>query len=56
MYAFTTHSDKHSSRQIRHLDFISQFTLDIRHVKKADNPAADALSRIETNALQLQVN
>ena len=52
-YALATHSDKHSSRQIRHLDFISQFTSDIRHVKGVDNPAADALSRVETNALQV---
>ena len=37
--------------QIRHLDFISQFTTDIHHVKGADNPAADALSRIGANAL-----
>ena len=52
-YALATHSDKHSPRQICHLDFISQFTSDIRHVKGVDNPAADALSRVETNALQV---
>jgi hypothetical protein len=33
------------------LDFIAQFTTDIRHVKGTDNPVADALSRIEANAL-----
>ena len=33
------------------LDFISQFTADIRHVKGNDNAVADALSRIEANAL-----
>ena len=52
-YALATHSDKHSPRQIRHLDYISQFISDIRHVKGADNLAADALSRIGAYALQV---
>ena len=30
MYALATSSDKYTSRQIRHLDYISQFTTDIR--------------------------
>ena len=50
-YAPTTRSDRHSPRQARHLDFILQFTSDIRHVKGTDNAVADALSRIEANAL-----
>ena len=39
--------------QIRHLDYTSQFTSDIRHIQGSRNAAADALSRIhlETNAL-----
>ena len=41
----------HSSRQLRHLDFISQFTNDIRHVKGTENCVVDALSRIEINAI-----
>ena len=45
--------DKHSPRQVRHLDFISQFTSDIRHVAGQGNPVADALSRMETNAVTL---
>ena len=36
----------HSPREIRHLDFISQFTTDIRHVNLKENTVADALSRI----------
>ncbi len=32
-YALATRNDRHSPRQARHLDFISQFTTDIRHVK-----------------------
>ena len=31
--------------------FISQFTTDVRHVSGSDNPVADALSRVETDAL-----
>ena len=50
-YTLATRSDRHSPRQARHLDFISQFTTDIRHVKGTDNAVADALSRIEANAL-----
>ena len=40
--ALTSRSYQHSPRQVHHLDFVSQFTSDIRH---------DALSRIELNAL-----
>ena len=48
MYALHTH---HSPRQAHHLDYISQFTSNIRHIHGADNVVADALSRIETNVL-----
>ena len=34
-----------------HLDFISQFTTDIRHIKGADNSAVDTLSRVEVNTV-----
>ena len=34
-------------RQFRYLDFISQFSTDIRHVSGEENVVADALSRIE---------
>ena len=50
-FSAATKSTQHSPRQIRHLDFVSQFTSDIRHVKGAENPVADALSRIELNGL-----
>ena len=46
--------DRNSPRQVRHLDFISQFTCDIRYVAGEDNTVADALSRLETNAVQLE--
>ena len=50
-YALNTRLDRHSPRQIRQLDYIAQFTSTIRHVSGMDNVVADALSRIETNAL-----
>ena len=50
-FALQTHSDRHSPRQARQLDYISQFTSTIRHIQGSDNVVADALSRIEVNAL-----
>jgi cleavage and polyadenylation specificity factor subunit 1 len=46
-YAFQHKRDKCSPRQINHLDFIAQFTTDIRHISGQDNVVADALSRVE---------
>ncbi len=51
--AKSSHSSKYTEREIRHLDFVSQFDLEFRHVRDADNEVADALSRIEKNSLQL---
>ena len=51
VYTLDTHSDRHSPRQARLLDYISQFTTTIRHIKGPENTAADALSRMEMNAL-----
>ena len=52
-YSLKSKPDRHSPRQVCHLDFISQFTSDIRHVAGAGNPVADALSSLEANAMQL---
>ena len=49
-FVFSIQTKQHSSRQIQHLDFISQLTTDIRHIKGVDNTAADALSRLELDA------
>ena len=51
IYALSGRPDKYSPRQVRHLDFIAQFTSDIRHVKGSNNAVADALSRMEVSAL-----
>ena len=50
-FALNTRSDRYSHRKVRHLDYISQFTLNIRHVHGMDNVVADALSRVEANAI-----
>ena len=50
-YALNTRSDRHSPRQARQLDYISQFTSTVRHIHGSDNVVADTLSRIETNSL-----
>ena len=50
-FALNTQSDRYSPHQAQHLDYFSQCTSNIRHVHGLDNVVADALSRIETNAL-----
>lgn len=45
VYSFVAKPDRYSPREVRHLDFISQFSTDIRHIKGSDNVVADALSR-----------
>lgn len=45
-FAFTTHRQNSTPRQFRYLDFISQFTTDIRYVAGKENVVADALSRV----------
>ena len=50
-HALPASPSRYSPRETRHLDCISQFTSDIRHVQGTRNPFADALSRIELSAL-----
>lgn len=45
-YAFKQKPEKATPRQFRQLDFISQFTTSILHIKGKENILADALSRI----------
>lgn len=45
IFAFKQKPERASPRQIRHLDFISQFTTDIRHISGKENVVADCLSR-----------
>ena len=46
-----TRSDRHSPRQARQLDYISQFTSNIQHIQGSDNPVEDAHYHTEINAL-----
>lgn len=48
--AMDSRTDK-SPRQTRHLEFVSQFTTDIRYIKGECNVVADALSRFNVNAI-----
>jgi cleavage and polyadenylation specificity factor subunit 1 len=47
-FAFQQKRDTCSPRQLNQLDFIAQFTTDIRHISGQDNVVADALSRYES--------
>nr|VZI14922.1 unnamed protein product [Spirometra erinaceieuropaei] len=47
VFALRASPDRYSPREIRHLDFISQFSCDIQHVHGKENVVADALSRLE---------
>ena len=46
-FAFHERKANCSPRQHRHLDYISQFTTDIRHISGKDNVVADTLSRVD---------
>ena len=48
----STKSERSSPRQARHLDFIAQFTTDIRFTNGTNNLVADALSRVELNHVE----
>ena len=50
-YAFTTSLDRHSPREARQLDYISQFSTDIQYIKGDANVVADSLSRRDLNHL-----
>nr|VZI01415.1 unnamed protein product [Spirometra erinaceieuropaei] len=52
-FALRSHSDKYNPREIAHLDYISQFTTDMRHIDGTKNEVADMLSRPSLSSLQL---
>lgn len=47
-YAFRQKPEKAETTQLRQLQFISEYTTDIRHVEGKENVVADFLSRIES--------
>ncbi|GFT72720.1 retrovirus-related Pol polyprotein from transposon 17.6 [Trichonephila clavipes] len=50
-YAFKQKPEKCTPRQLRHFDYISQFSTDIRYVVGTENKVADALSGVEMDAI-----
>lgn len=48
VFAFQQSNEKATPRQLRHLDFISQFSTNIQHISGIDNVVADTLSRINS--------
>ncbi|GBN01854.1 Transposon Tf2-8 polyprotein [Araneus ventricosus] len=48
MFAFEQKNEKGSPRQLRHLQYISEFSTDIHHIGRKENIVADSLSRIES--------
>jgi hypothetical protein len=46
-FAFSQKLEKCSPRQFRYLDFIAQYTTNIKYIKGTDNDTADCLSRVE---------
>ncbi|GFY22596.1 hypothetical protein TNCV_2178571 [Trichonephila clavipes] len=55
-YAFRQKGDKCSPRQIRQLDFISQFTTNIVHIPGSDNIAAHVFSRVSAITFPSQID
>ncbi|CAH8655811.1 unnamed protein product [Dicrocoelium dendriticum] len=51
VYAFCSASDRYSLRETRHLDYLSQFCVDVRYIDGPNNTVADALSRAHVNQL-----
>jgi transposase InsO family protein len=50
-FAIVKNSTCHTPREARHLQFISEFTTDIRHISGSSNVVADALSRIDISVI-----
>lgn len=53
-YAFHNRKANCTPRQYRHLDYIAQFTTDIRHISGKNNVVADTLSRVDE--LQISID
>ncbi|GBN43164.1 hypothetical protein AVEN_223264-1 [Araneus ventricosus] len=55
-YAFMQKSGRCSPQQLQYLDFMSQLTTDIRHVKVVENIPAGTLSRVEAITCPTPIN
>lgn len=56
IFAFSQKHDKCPPRRLRQLDYISQFTTDIRFISGKDNLVADTLSRISEINVESEIN
>ena len=56
VFAMVKTTDPCSSRQQRHLAFISEFATDIQHLPGKDNVVVDCLSRSPVYAVSLGIN
>ncbi|BHF80069.1 hypothetical protein SprV_0702319300 [Sparganum proliferum] len=52
-FELRSYSDKYNPREIAHLDYISQFTTNIRHINDTKTEVADMLSRLSQSSLEL---
>lgn len=55
MHALKAKAEGHPAREIRHLDFITQFSSDIPYVEGQDNQEADGLTQLKTNIIQQSI-
>ncbi|XP_075157777.1 uncharacterized protein LOC142231040 [Haematobia irritans] len=55
-FAFRQNLDKATPRQFRHLDYLAQFSTDIRHISGSENIVADALLRISTLSMPTSID
>ena len=55
-FCMSKSSDTWTSRQQRHLSYISEFTTDIQHIQGKDNFVADSLSRTTIDSVQLGID
>ena len=55
-FAMAKNSEPWSHRQARHLEYISQYSTDIRYIAGEDNAVADALSRAAIEEIRLGVD
>ncbi|GBN26483.1 hypothetical protein AVEN_61557-1 [Araneus ventricosus] len=56
LFAFCQKTDKFSPRQSISLEFLAQFSTDIRHVSGDSNAVADAFSRIDEIHLPVEID
>lgn len=56
LHAFNRGWERLSPRQKRQLNFIIEFSLDIRHISGMGNVVADFLSKVETIRLPTSIN